>query len=116
MSTTAVTVHSLPEILEQNEVVLLDFWAAWCLPCTQFSPVFAEVSEQFPDAFFGTVNTDEQQELAAIFGILSLPTLIVFRDKQIVFRQAGVPNAEQLADIVAQVQTLDMGELAARLS
>lgn len=106
-----LTPDNLPSTIENNDIVLLDFWAPWCGPCRSFAPVFDEVAGANPDIVFGKINTEEQQQLAATFGIRSIPTLMVFREKIIVFEQAGALPKSALEKLVEQVRALDMDEV-----
>ena len=111
MATVEITKENLTETVENNGVVLLDFWAEWCAPCRMFGPVFERVSEKYPDAVFGKVNTEQQRELAAGFEINSIPTLMALRDGVIVFAQPGAPRGEGVVEVVEAVLALDMEEV-----
>jgi thioredoxin 1 len=118
MTAIAVTKDSFEEVVAANDIVLVDFWAAWCGPCRKFAPVFEEASERHPGAVFAKVDTEAEQELAARFGIMSIPTLMVFRDQVLLYSQAGALPAASLEDLLTQVEALDMDqvrrEIAAR--
>lgn len=118
MATTTVTVENFQQTVEQQSIVLLDWWAAWCGPCRAFAPVFDAASDKHSDIIFGKVNTDEQQELGALFGIRSIPTLMVFRDGILLYAQPGSIPATALEELIRQARSLDMEqvrqELAAR--
>jgi len=86
-----------------NDIVLVDFWAPWCGPCRQFAPVYETISEQYPDAIFAKVNTEEERELAGHFQIRSIPTLMVFREQIIVFSQPGAMPPAALTSIIDKV-------------
>jgi thioredoxin 1 len=92
-------------------IVLIDFWAAWCGPCRQFGPVFEKVSEEHPDAVFAKVDTETEPELAARYGVTSIPMLVVYRDGVPVFGQAGSLPAPALQHLISQVRSLDMTEV-----
>ena len=87
MSTHEITLDALPAVVAENNIVLLDFWAAWCGPCRMFAPVFERASQAHPDIVFGKVDTEAQQQLAGVFGITSIPTLVAFRAGIVVFAQ-----------------------------
>ena len=111
MATVEITKENLTETVENNGVVLLDFWAEWCAPCRMFGPVFERVSEKYPDAVFGKVNTEQQRELAAGFEISSIPTLMALRDGVIVFAQPGALREKEFVEVVKAVLALDMEEV-----
>jgi len=111
MSTIALTADSFGTTLEQNGIVLVDFWAAWCGPCRAFAPVFEKVSEAHPDIVFGKVDTEAERQLAAAARITSIPTLMAFRDRILVFSQPGALNHSQLEQVITAVEQLDMDEV-----
>ncbi len=102
-----LTLATLGDTVESHDTVIVDFWAPWCTTCTRFQPVFSDVAEQFDDVVFATVNTDDQQDLAALLGIRALPTLVAFRYGKYVFGKSGVTTRRQLAEIIEQIRTLD---------
>jgi thioredoxin len=103
-------------IVAEDSFVLIDFWAEWCGPCRQFSPIFERVSEKHPDITFAKVDTDKEQELSAMAGIKSIPTLMMFRDGVLLFNQAGAAPESALEDIIAQARKLDMDAIRAELA
>lgn len=102
-------------ITAENSFVLVDFWAEWCGPCRQFGPIFERVSEKYPDITFAKVDTDANQELSAMAGIKSIPTLMMFRDGILLFNQAGALPEPALEDIITQARGLDMNAIRAEL-
>ena len=114
MATKNITEHDFKETIEDNDIVILDFWASWCGPCRAFAPTFERVSEKHPDIVFGKVNTEEQRALAAGFGIQGIPTLMVFREGIMLLNQAGALPASALERLVQQVRDLDMEEVRAK--
>ncbi|MCC2594676.1 thioredoxin [Tessaracoccus sp. OS52] len=116
MATVTITKENLNQTVADNEIVVLDFWAEWCGPCRGFAPVFEKASEAHSDVVFGKVDTEEERELAAAFGISSIPTLMAFRDGIIVFAQPGALRAPQLEQVISGVKGLDMEEVRAAVA
>lgn len=111
MATKELTNDNFADTVKSSGTVLVDFWASWCPPCRMFAPVYEAASEKHDDLVFGSVNTEEQQELAAGFGISSIPTLMVFRDNILVFQQAGALPEKSLEDLIGKVRALDMDKV-----
>jgi thioredoxin 1 len=116
VATLDLTADEFQRTIDDNDIVLVDFWAEWCGPCRMFAPWYEEVSKEHEDVVFGKVDTEAQQELAAAFNIRSIPTLMAFRDNVLVFSQPGALPKEALADLVQQVKDLDMDEVHAKLA
>jgi thioredoxin 1 len=114
-SAVTVTAETFRQTVEAGGIVLLAFWAPWCGPCRSFAPTFEKAAADNPDVVFGKVNTDEETQLAAAFEIQSIPTLMVFRDRVLLFRQAGALPPAALADIVSQAKALDMEKVRAEI-
>lgn len=111
MATVEITRDNFSDIIANNDTVVLDFWASWCGPCKMFAPTFEAASDENPDMVFGKINTEEQRELAQVFGIRSIPTLMVFREKIGVFQQAGALPKPAFDDLLTKVKELDMEEV-----
>ena len=116
MATINLTEDNFNETIENNGIVLVDFWATWCAPCRAFGPIFEKASEKHEDVVFGKINTEEQQALAAAFNIRSIPTLMVFRDKVLIFAQPGMLPGNVLDELIGKVKELDMDEVRAKVA
>ncbi|MBN1997624.1 thioredoxin [candidate division KSB1 bacterium] len=111
MATKNLTMDNLESTLLNNDIVLIDFWATWCGPCRMFGPIFEDASEKHSDIVFAKVNTEEAQDLAAAFGIQSIPTLAIFRENILLYKQPGALPAESLEELIGKVRELDMEEV-----
>jgi thioredoxin 1 len=111
MATVDLSLETLESTIEENDIVLIDFWADWCGPCKMFAPTYEKVSEEYDNIVFAKVDTEAHQELAAQFQIRSIPTLVVFKDQVGIFAQPGALPEEGLRDLIGQVESLDMDEV-----
>ncbi len=108
MPVTELNVENFKETIDGNDIVVVDFWAPWCGPCKTFAPIFEEAAQRHEKVCFAKVNTEDQPDLASTFQIRSIPTLMIFREKVIVFSQAGVLPGSALDDLLQQAASLDM--------
>lgn len=115
MATVDLNADNLTATINDNDIVLLDFWAEWCGPCRMFGPIFEEASNEHEDIVFGKIDTEANQDLAAAFQISSIPTLMAFRDNIIVFSQPGALQKPQLNELIQAIRDLDMDEVRAEV-
>lgn len=115
-SPVEITVDTFESTVTQNGIVILDFWAEWCGPCKMFAPVFEDAATRYPDITWGKVDTEDQQELAGGLRISAIPTLMVFRDGILVFRQSGALPGPVLDKLVEQVRALDMDDVRRQIA
>lgn len=113
MATVTMTRENHDETVKDG-IVLIDFWAGWCGPCKRFAPVFEQASEVNGDITFAKVDTEDQAELSAMYGVSSIPTLVIYRDGIPVFGQPGAIPGQVLDDLIGQVRELDMADVRAR--
>jgi thioredoxin len=116
MATIELTEENFNDTIENNDTVVIDFWAPWCGPCRMFAPTFEAVSEQYPNVVFAKLNTEDQQGIAAAFNIRSIPTLMVFREKIILFSQAGMLPKSQFEQVVQKSLEIDMAKVHAEVA
>ncbi|WP_437817703.1 thioredoxin [Sorangium sp. So ce1078] len=116
MSTRELSAENFEQTVESNDIVLIDWWAPWCGPCRVFGPVFEKASEKHTDIVFGKINTDDQKDLAQAFSIRSIPTLFIFREKVLLFAEAGSLPASALDQVIEKVRSLDMNEVRAKIA
>lgn len=116
MSTVNLTLNDFESTVENNGIVFVDFWAEWCGPCKQFAPIYESASEENADIVFGKVDTESEQQLAAMAQITSIPTLMAFRDGIAIFRQAGALPAPVFDDLIKQIREVDMDDVRRQIA
>jgi thioredoxin 1 len=116
MATMELGMDNFDEVIEGNDFVLIDFWAAWCGPCRMFAPIFEKAADRHPDLVFAKVDTEAQPELAAAFEISSIPTLMIIRDQVVIYARPGALPEAALEDLITQARALDMDEVRASIA
>lgn len=116
MTATPVTSASFEQLIKDNPILIVDFWAPWCGPCRTFKPIFEAAAERHTDIAFAACNTEEEQDLAGALGIRSIPTLMVFKQGVLVFNQPGMLPAPVLDELVGKVKELDMDAVRAQIA
>ncbi len=114
--TVEINGQNFKEVVEHDGIVLIDWWAPWCGPCRVFGPTYEKVAQKHPDITFGKVNTEDQPDLAGSFEIRSIPTLMILRDKVLLFSQPGALPEAALEDLIRQVRALDMEKVRADIA
>ncbi|MFA1542666.1 thioredoxin family protein [Actinomadura monticuli] len=114
MAATELTRENVEDVLAGDGMILIDFWAGWCGPCRFFAPVYERVSEKHPDIVFGKVDTEAQQELAGAFRISSIPTLMIIRDRVVLYAQPGALREPELERLIEEARAVDMDEVRRR--
>ncbi len=116
MATFEMNKGNIESSIENNDILLIDFWAEWCGPCKSFGPVFEKASEKYPDIAFAKCNTEKEPEVAGLFGVQSIPTLAIFREKALIFIQPGALPPAGLEEIINKVKDLDMDDVRAQMA
>ena len=116
MAVVELTKENFEQTVTGNDFVIVDYWAPWCGPCRSFAPTYEKVSEEFPNIVFAKVNTEDEQEIAAQFGIRSIPTLMIFREKIIIYSEAGALPESAFKELVTKAGELDMDEVRKQIA
>jgi thioredoxin 1 len=116
MSTTTLTMETFEQTVTADGITIVDFWADWCGPCKMFAPIFDEAASEHPDITFAKVDTEAEQQLAGALRIMSIPTLMIFRDGVQLFSQPGALPKAALDDLISQVRQLDMDDIRAQIA
>jgi len=116
MPTQEITKDTFNDTINNNNIVLVDWWASWCGPCRSFAPVYEEASERHADIVFGKIDTEAQPELSAMARITSIPTIMAFREGILIFSQPGALPSASLEDLIGKVRELDMAQVHAAIA
>lgn len=116
MATIDLTAETFPETVQQDGIVLIDWWAEWCGPCHSFAPIYEEASDNHPDITFAKIDTEAEADLSTQADIQSIPTIMVFRDGVLLFSQAGALPAAALEDVIQQARALDMDDIRRQIA
>ncbi|HSD41783.1 MAG TPA: thioredoxin [Burkholderiales bacterium] len=116
MATVELTKDNFESVVTGHDMVVVDFWAPWCAPCRAFAPTFEAASERHDDVVFAKVNTEAEQELAAAFNIRSIPTLMFFREKVILYAEAGALPPPLLEEVIAKAKAVDMADVHSEIA
>ena len=116
MACITITKDNFHDIIDNNNIVILDFWASWCGPCRTFGPIFEEASNQHTDVVFGKINTEEEEELGALFNIRSIPNIVVFREQIGLYSQPGALPLQALNDLLTQIKDIDMDDVRKKIA
>lgn len=111
MTTINIGAANIDDIIGKNDIVIIDWWAAWCGPCRAFAPTYEKASEKHADIVFAKVDTEVERDLSAAAGIQSIPTLMIFREQSLVYREAGSLNPDNFDRLIDAVRNLDMDEV-----
>ncbi|MFT5683018.1 MAG: thioredoxin 1 [Myxococcota bacterium] len=116
MATVTLTKDNISSVINDNAIVIIDFWAEWCGPCKRFAPVFEEISEKYPDIVFAKVDTQAEPEVAGYFQIRAIPTLAVFRDQVGIYQNSGAMPPHAFEELIGQVRETDMDEVRKKIA